>query len=287
MGWSYYEIEGVDNPIWLNIQKFMEAHPNITVTRDERFTTGWEDGDNGLLLLQDAALLEGTLPDIFFNPKAAESYDKGMTLDLTPYIRTDEEAQDITPNALAGMMTYDNREMWGIPWQGVGPLVAINVGLLDAYGIDRPSYDWTYAEYEAIRNQLGDLNTNNECVFPGVIDFSLFGANYFDNVPGGYKGYNIETQRFDFANAPGYGSWLQKVAQEAIQGWHFNDLDETAREAKCPVGITDSWLNGVRAINSIYLYEFNARVKDMVDNGKTIDIYPYPTAPEGGETYLS
>ncbi|AIO18872.1 hypothetical protein KQ51_00993 [Candidatus Izimaplasma bacterium HR1] len=283
MGWSYYEIEGTDNPVWSSIQKFMEVYPNITVTRDERFTTGWEDGDNGLLLLQESALLEGSLPDIYFNPKAAETYDKGMTLDLNPYIRTDEEAQMITPNALAGMMTYDNREMWGIPWQGVGPLVVVNTSLLAEYGLTAPGYDWTYAEYEALRAVLGNLNTNDECVFPGVIDFSLFGANYFDGVPGGYKGYNIETQRFDFASATNYGTWLQTVATEAISGWHFYDLEETAREEKCP-GIADSWVGGKRAINTMYLYEFNAKVNEMVSRGFDIDIYPYPEAPTGGET---
>lgn len=283
MGWSYYEIEGTDNPVWLTIQKFMQKYPNITVTRDERFTTGWEDGDNGLLLVQEDALLAGNLPDIYFNPKGAETYDKGMTLDLTPYIKTDEEAQMITPNALSGMRTYDNLEMWGIPWQGVGPLVVINKSLLAEYGITAPGYDWTYTEYEALRSVLGNLNTNGECVFPGVIDFSLFGANYFDSVPGGYKGYNIESQRFDFANATGYGTWLQTVATEAISGWHFFDLDEARREEKCP-GINDSWSGGKRAINTIYLYEFNDRVTSMVSRNFDIDIYPYPVAPEGGQT---
>ncbi len=283
MGFSYYGDVDEDNAVWMNVLKFMEEYDNITVTRNPVYSSGWENGDDGLLLIQKQALSEGSLPDVFFNPKGAETYDAGMTIDLKPYIDTDEEAQFITPNALSGMMTYDNLEMWGIPWQGVGPLVAVNVGLLDTLNIDAPGYDWTYDEYEAIRDQIGALNDADQCVFPGVIDFSYFGANYFDSVPNGYRGYNTVTQRFDFAEATGFGSWLEGVAAEAKQGWHYWDLDETTRETVCP-GITDSWTDGVRGINTIYLWEFNSSVNTMVNKGFDIDVYPYPVAPEGGQT---
>lgn len=283
MGYSYYGDDNEANAVWQNVLKFMEQYPNITVTRDPLFSSGWENGDDGLLVLQEAALLSGTLPDINHNPKGAETYDKGMTLDLTPYIQTDEEAEFITPNALSGMMTYDNLEMWGIPWQGVGPMVILNTGLLEALDIDLPGYDWTYAEYESLRNEVGAITNAGQCVFPGVIDFSIFGPNYFDSVPNGYKGYNTETQRFDFAGATAYGAWLESVATEAKQGWHFFDLDEADRETLCE-GVSDSWTGGVRAINTVMLYEFNAGINTMVNNGQTVDIYPYPVAPAGGST---
>jgi multiple sugar transport system substrate-binding protein len=283
MGFSYYGPIDEENAVWLNVLKFMEAYPNITVTRDPLFSAGWENGDDGLLALQENALAEGNLPEIFFNPKGAETYDKGMTLDLTPYIKTDAEAEFITPNALSGMLTHDNLEMWGIPWQGVGPLVVVNTGLLDAIGIPLPSYDWTYEEYEAVRDQVGELTDAGSCIFPGVIDFSYFGANYFDSVPNGYRGYNTVTQRFDFADAVGYGAWLEGVASEAKQGWHYWDLTETDRETICP-DIADSWTDGVRAFNTIYLYEFNSAINTMVNKTFEVDIYPYPVAPEGGQT---
>jgi len=283
IGYSYYGADDATNAVWMNILKFMEKYPNISVTRDPLYTSGWENGDDGLLLIQENALLEGTLPDVFFNPKGAETYDKGMTLDLKPYIDTDEEAQFITPNAISGMMTYDNLQMWGIPWQGVGPLVSVNTGLLADLGIAAPSYDWTYEEYEALRSQIGSITNAGQCVFPGVIDFSIFGPNYFDSVPNGYKGYNTITKRFDFAGATNYGSWLESVATEAKQGWHFFDLSETDAETKCP-DVTDSWTDGVRGINTIYLWEFNSAVSRMVDKGFEIDIYPYPVAPAGGQT---
>jgi multiple sugar transport system substrate-binding protein len=283
MGFSYYGDVDEDNAVWMNVLKFMEKYPNITVTRNPLYSSGWEGGDDGLLLIQEAALLEGTLPDIFFNPKGAETYDKGMTLDLTPYVDTDEEAQFITPNALSGMRTYDNEEIWGIPWQGVGPMVAVNTGLLEDLGIAIPGYDWTYAEYEALRSEIGVITDAGQCVFPGVIDWEFGGANYFDSIPNGYRGYNIVTQRFDFARATNFGSWLEQVAAEAKRGWHYYDLEETDRELLCP-DVTDSWTDGVRGVNTIYLWEFNSAVNTMVNKNFEIDIYPYPVAPEGGET---
>jgi multiple sugar transport system substrate-binding protein len=286
MGFSYYGIDDDNNAVWKNVLKFMEQYPNIHVTRDPLFAGGWEGGDDGLLILQEAAAAEGTLPDIFFNPKGAETYDKGMTLDLTPYIETDQEATFITPNALSGMRTYDNLEIWGIPWQGVGPITAVNTTLLDQLGIEKPSYDWTYDEYEALRDQVKVINANGQCVFPGVIDFSYFGANYFDSVPNGYRGYNTVTQRFDFADATNYGAWMEKVALEAKNGYHFYDMTVIAPEQlalKCP-DITDSWTDGREAIHTIYLWEFNAAIDRMVNKGFDVDIYPYPIAPEGGTT---
>lgn len=281
IGFSYYGADNDTNAVWMNIEKFMEQYPNITVTRDPLYSSGWDNGDDGLLLIQEQAAQEGTLPDVYFNPKGAETYDRGMTLDLTPYLATDEESVYITENALSGMYTYDNAEIWGIPWQGVGPMVAINLTLLSNLGIEAPDYDWTYEEYEALRDAVGAITDTGACVFPGVIDFSIEGSNYFDSVPGGYKGYNIVTQRFDFASALNYGSWLEQVAAEAKNGWHFYDLSDTDAETLCP-DITDSWTDGVRAINTIMLYSFNDSVDSMVNRGYNIDIYPFPTAPEGG-----
>lgn len=283
IGYSYYGADDATNSVWMNIEKFMEKYPNITVTRNPQFTSGW-NGDDELLLIQAAAAEEGTLPDVFFNPKGAETYDKKMTLDLTPYFSTDKESLYVTENAISGMVTQDGAEIWGIPWQGVGPIVAVNLSLLDELDIDAPSYDWTYEEYEALRSEVALYNSYDRCVFPGVIDFSIFGPNYFDSVPNGYKGYNIQTRQFEFAGAVNYGNWLASVANEAKQGLHFYDLDESGLASKNCNEISNSWLDGVRAIDTIFLWSFNESVTAMEQNSEEIDIYPYPVAPEGGNT---
>jgi multiple sugar transport system substrate-binding protein len=284
IGYSYYGADDEMNSVFQNIEKFMAKYPKITVERDPLYSSGWEGGDDGLLLIQTAALEEGTLPDVFFNPKGAETYDKGMTLDLTPYFRTDDESIYVTDNAISGMITQDGKEIWGMPWQGVGPIAAINLTLLETLDIDAPSYDWTYEEYEDLRGEVELINQADQCVFPGIIDFSIFGPNYFDNVPNGYKGYNIETRQFEFAGAINYGTWLESVANEAKRGLHFYDLDEAALAQKNCTEINDSWLDGVRAVNTINLWSFNESITAMESNGQTIDIYPYPVAPTGGNT---
>jgi multiple sugar transport system substrate-binding protein len=162
-------------------------------------------------------------------------------------------------------------------------MTAVNITLLDSLGIDAPSYDWTYEEYEALRDEIGVITDAGQCIFPGVIDFSYFGANYFDSIPNGYRGYNTVTQRFDFARATNWGAWMEQVAAEAKKGWHYWDLDETTRETLCP-DVVDSWTDGRRGINTIYLWEFNSAVNSMLNKGFEIDIYPYPIAPEGGTT---
>ena len=283
IGFSYYGEDNETNSVYQNIEKFMLAYPNITVERSATFTSGWSSDDD-LLLIQVAAATEGTLPDVYFNPKGAETYDKGMTLDLTPYFETDEESVWVTDNALSGMETQDGQEIWGIPWQGVGPIVAVNLTLLEKLDIDAPGYDWTYEEYEDLRGEVELINQADQCVFPGVIDFSIFGPNYFDSVPNGYKGYNIDTREFDFAGATNYGAWLENVANEAKRGLHFYDLDEAGLAQKNCTDITNPWLSGVRAIDTIQLYSFNESVAAMEASGQTIDIYPYPVAPEGGTT---
>lgn len=283
IGFSYYGADDATNSVWMNILNFMEKYPNITVTRNPQFVSGWSSDDE-LLEIQAAAATQGELPDVFFNPKGAETYDKGMTLDLKPYFYTDKESLYVTQNALSGMLTVDGEEIWGIPWQGVGPIVAINLSLLEKLDIDAPSYDWTYQDYEDLRKEVATYNEFDQCVFPGVIDFSIFGPNYFDNVPNGYKGYNIQTRQFDFAGATAYGDWLASVANEAKQGLHFYDLDEAGLAAKNCTDINDSWLDGVRAVNTIFLWSFNESVTAMEANSEEIDIYPYPVAPEGGNT---
>lgn len=284
MGYSYYGADDATNSVWQNVEKFMEKYPNITVTRDPLYSSGWEGGDDGLLLIQKAAAKEGTLPDVYFNPKGAETYDGKFTLDLTPYFRTDEESVYVTENAISGMKAQDGKEIWGIPWQGVGPIAAVNLTLLETLDIDAPGYDWTYADYEALRGEVELINQADQCYFPGVIDFSIFGPNYFDSIPNGYKGYNIVDGDFQFAGATNYGTWLETVANEAKRGLHYYDLDEAGLAAKNCSEITNPWLDGVRAIDTIFLWSFNESITAMESNGQTIDIYPYPTAPEGGNT---
>ncbi|UTI42413.1 ABC transporter substrate-binding protein [Niallia sp. RD1] len=267
----------------LNIKKFMEKYPNITVTRDRQFTGEMDDFEKMEVLTARAS--EGTLPDVFYSPLAAEAYDRELTLDLTPYIESDEEADSISDNARSFMMSYDGEEIYGVPWMSVSQFPAINLKLLKENNISIPSYDWTYEEYENLRSEVAQL-TPSKPIFPGIIDFSELGPHYFDSIPNGWKGYNSETERWDFSGSPKFGEWFELVAKEGKQGLHFYDLTEEERVSK--VGnLGWPWGDGLEAIGNVWMYALSSDVNELVKNREMdIDIYPMPQAPEGGSTSL-
>ncbi|WP_332693589.1 ABC transporter substrate-binding protein [Halalkalibacter lacteus] len=278
----YGENDGT-NPIFLNIQKFMEKYPNITVVRDRQFAADEEDFTQMEMLTARAN--ERNLPDIFYSPLAAEAYDRELTLDLTPYIEADPEAEWISENAKRVMKTYDGEEIYGIPWMSVGQFPAINTRLLRENNIQVPTYDWTYQDYEDLRSEVAKLTPDNP-IFPGIIEFQDHGAHYFDSIPNGWLGYNIESERWDFTNSKRYGEWFEQVAREGIEGLHFYDLPEAERIEK--VGnLGWAWGDGLEAVSNMWMFALSGDVGELVVNREMeIDIYPMPEAPEGGSTSI-
>ena len=231
---DFYDDDDSLNTLYRNAVKWAEQYPNITLVRDERFkkaVTG--DSDELAMEMLVAASQDQSMPDIFYAPLSAEAYDQDLVLDLAPYVRTDSEARAIQENALQFMVSFDRKTVWGVPYMSVAQYPAINVGMLESLNIPVPDYDWTYEEYEALRDQVGAFTDNGSCAFPGLIDFSRHGLNYFDNVPNGWNGFDVEKQRFDFSAGQGYGAWLTEEANEGNKGWHFFDLSLSEQEAVC------------------------------------------------------
>ncbi|GKX28404.1 hypothetical protein SH1V18_08840 [Vallitalea longa] len=279
----FYGTEDNQNAMFLNIKKFMEKYPNIKVTRDTQFKEQIDDFEE--LEMLTARSVESTLPDIFYSPMSAEVYDRELVLDLTPYLESDEEASMISENAKEFMQSYDKKIVYGIPYQSVGRLPALNLKLLRENNIEIPSYDWTYEDYENLRKEVAKLTPNNP-IFPGIIDFSEIGPNYFDSIPNGWKGYNFETGRFDFTNSEKFGEWFELVAKEGKEGLHFYDLSEEERTAKCG-NFGWPWGDGLEAVGNVWLYSFSTDIQTLnKDRELDIDIYPMPKAPEGGTTSI-
>jgi len=269
------------NPVYLNIRKFSEKYPNITVVRDRQFAVEQSDPDE--LEILTARAMEGTLPDVFYSPMSAEAYDRELTLDLTPYLEADPESKWISENARSFMKTYDDKETYGIPWMSVAQFPALNLKLLRENNIAIPPYNWTYEDYENLRTEIAKLTPNNP-IFPGMIDFIEIGTHYFDSIPNGWKGFNTETKRFDYANSKKFGEWLDLVSKEGKQGLHFYDLSEEEREKKAG-NLGWAWGDGLEAVSNVWMYALSGDVNELVKNRKMeIDIYPMPKAPEGGST---
>lgn len=271
------------NPIYLNIKKFTEKYPNIKVTRDRQFAIEQPDGDE--LEILTARAMEGTLPDIFYSPLSAEVYDRELTLDLTPYLEADPDSKWISENARSFMQTYDGKEVYGIPWMSVAQFPALNLKLLRENNIAIPPYNWTYDDYEHLRSEVAKLTPNNP-IWPGMIEFIEFGSHYFDSIPNGWKGFNMETRRFDYTNSKKFGEWLDQVSKEGKQGLHFYDLTEEER-AKKAGNLGWSWGDGLEAVGNVWMYALSSDVNELIKTRKMeIDIYPMPQAPEGGTTSI-
>jgi len=282
---DFYDDEDELNTLFRNALKWAEKYPNITVVRDQRFKKATtNDSDDVLLELLTAASQDGSMPDIYYSPRSAEVYDQDLTLDLTPYLRTDEEARYISSNAFEFMTSFDGQEIWGLPYMSVSLFAVVNRGLLKEKNIPIPSYDWTYEEYETMRAKVGLMTDSGQCIFPGIINFSEIGPHYFDGIPNGWKGFNIKTQRFDFTNAVNYGAWLTEEAAEGDRGWHFWDLETSQREAICG-SYGNPWADGFQAVESTWFYMLSTNVQDWIlTRGLDIDVYPLPQAPAGGVT---
>lgn len=279
----YYGENDDTNPLFLNIRKFAEKYPNIKVTRDRQFAV--EQADTDELEILTARAMEGTLPDVFYSPLSAEAYDRELTLDLTPYLDADAESKWISENARSFMKTYDSKEIYGIPWMSVAQFPTINLKLLRENNIAIPSYNWTYEDYEHLRSEVAKLTPNNP-IFPGMMDFSEIGPHYFDGIPNGWKGFNIDTRKFDFTGSVHYGEWLDRVSKEGKEGLHFWDLPEDERVKK--VGNLGSpWADGLEAVSNMWMYALSSDATELIKNRKMeIDIYPMPKAPEGGVTAI-
>lgn len=284
---DFYDDDDSLNTLFRNAKEWAAQYPNITLVRDDRFKKATtNDDDNALLELLTAASQDGSMPDIYYSPTSAEVYDQDLTLDLTPYLRTDDEARYITDNAFEFMTSFDGLEIWGVPYMSVSQFPVVNVGLLRDKNITVPSYDWTYDDYEALRDEVGTFTDSGVCLFPGIIDFSETGPNYFDGVPNGWKGFNIETQRFDYTSAVNFGNWLTEEAAEGERGWHFYDLDATDQENLCG-SYGWPWGDGFQTLDNMWMYSLSTDVNTLVKTRNLdIDIYPMPQAPEGGKTAL-
>jgi len=284
---DFYDDDNDLNTLFRNAMKWADQYPNITLVRDERFKKSvTNDDDNYLLELLTVASQENTMPDIYYSPLSAEVYDQDLTLDLTPYLRTDEEARFITNNSFEFMTSFDGQEIWGVPYMSVSQFPVVNVGLLREKNVQIPTYNWTYQNYEDLRSTVGTITNSGLCVFPGIIDFSDHGPNYFDAVANGWKGFNIKTQRFDYSSSENFGSWLSEEASEADKGWHFYDLEVAQQESICG-SYGWPWGDGFQAIDNMWFFNLSTDINNLVKTRELdIDIYPMPQAPDGGITSL-
>ena len=121
---------------------FMEKHPNIKVTAEYQGFDGYHDK----LMTQISSATE---PDVFQlenNVYFASLAANDKLGDLTPYIGNQLKLDDYPENALTWAQ-YKGVQ-YGVPSGLNGPLFIWNKNLFDAAGVEYPTNDWTWDDFE-------------------------------------------------------------------------------------------------------------------------------------------
>ncbi len=267
------------------VDAFMKKYPNITV-EFSNVLTGLDDAQQLETLSAMAVDDVNSVPEVFQVNDPAATGVRNMAADLTPYLTTDEDYAKYVPAAFkASMENVSGSELISVPWGSAFQVVMINTSLLEEYNVAVPGQDWTYEDYQAAREKILSATKAGTCVFPGTIDFTEIGATYFDGTGFGYKGFDLENDKFKLAEATKFGEWLQEMADESSQGYDFPTLSDEQKESKCP-GISSPWNSGLMAFQSYNSWDYAHNMKEIaeVNPEDKYVLYPFPKAPEGGYT---
>ena len=129
-------LHGIFDPI---IAQFEKDHPNIKIDMQD---LGWSDAEKTLQTMSASK----TLPDVMYHLPATifDLADKGLILDLTPYV-DDELKNDMYPAMLqAGQ--YDGKQ-YMISCGGTGLIMWYNADMFKQAGLDPDAPPKTWAEF--------------------------------------------------------------------------------------------------------------------------------------------
>ncbi len=129
---------------------FMEKHPDIKVTAEYQGFDGYHDK----LMTQ---ISSGTEPDVYQldnNVYFASLAANNMLGDLTPYIGNEIKLDDYPENALTWAQ-YKGVQ-YGVPSGLNGPLFIWNKKIFDEAGVEYPSNDWTWDDFEKAAQTIYD-----------------------------------------------------------------------------------------------------------------------------------
>lgn len=135
------------------IDAFMEANPDVKIDLIDIPSTDYNTKLNTMLN-------GGSQLDVYFIKQADMTksfYDKGQLLDLTPYI--EESGVDMAAyNGTADGFNFDGKQ-YGLPVRTDFYVLYYNKDLFDAKGLEYPSNDMTWTEFEELAGKLsGDGN---------------------------------------------------------------------------------------------------------------------------------
>ncbi|MEM7125717.1 MAG: extracellular solute-binding protein [Chloroflexota bacterium] len=230
--------------------------------------------------LQLARQASGTLWDLVFSgikwfPFSAS---KGMFLALDDHLATRDDANldDFFETALEGGKL--DGSLYGLPYEihpGNPALVALNLDLLEAAGVEPPTDDWNVNDYSGLAGQLADPDNN------------VFGTNY---LPGNY--YDFESLSRAYGHDlmdPERKQFMitDEINSEAARWLTSLRTDLNAAPPRTEVGTEGiDFISGVFGTAVTGSYSVNGWTQQIGDNFN-VDWVLFPLGPEGHRGYTA
>ncbi|HWQ06978.1 MAG TPA: extracellular solute-binding protein [Feifaniaceae bacterium] len=194
------------------LEAFRAQYPNVTV--EEVPFAGSTGGAFNEFLTQRAAAND--MPDMMwldwndFAPEVAS----GFVMPLNDLIAGDPDAEYV-PAGMTDPYTY-NGKLYALPCQMNAMGITINLDMLDALNIERPSYDWTFAEFEELLKKAISADTVGAATLEDLDQvYSAQAAGFM------YPAYDAVNQTFDFTNkwVPAMNKLAELRAIPGLEAW--------------------------------------------------------------------
>ena len=194
------------------LEAFRAKYPNITVV--EVPFPGSTGGAFNEFLAQCAT--SNTMPDVLWNDwnDFAPEVASGYVMPLNDFLAADPESEYV-PSGMTDPYTY-NDKVYALPMQINAMGITMNLDLLEELNIEKPSYDWTLAEFEEICKKAITADT---CAAATLEDldqvYSAQAEGYF------YPAYDYVNQEFHFADkwVPAMNKLAELSAVPGLEAW--------------------------------------------------------------------
>lgn len=269
------------------LDAFRAQYPNVTV--EEVPFAGSTGGAFNEFLTQRAAAND--MPDVMwldwndFAPEVAS----GFVMPLNDLMAGDPDAEYV-PAGMTDPYTY-NGKLYALPCQMNAMGITINLDMLEALNLDKPSYDWTFAEFEDLLKKAISADSVGAATLEDLDQvYSAQAAGYM------YPAYDAANQTFDFTNmwVPAMNKLAELRAIPGLEAWSMrfpkNEDGTTSMDSEyvAKFGEAGKDDNHYTFKNGMALLCTNATWNDnwMRSECKvTWDYWPYPRMDESTPVY--
>lgn len=270
------EVETIES---LMVKEFTKKYPNVKVEMKlVGESSEWDTNMLGLLEIDD-------LPDVFLVNRLENFLPLGMMADITEMYNHDSDTQYIF-DSIKDLGVYKGKR-YVIPTYIYPSFWIVNLDLLKQYNVQKPSYDWTWDQMEAIAQQCYDPTQN----IWGIYGHSQYYYEYpkvlenKTNPDNGWFGASYDGEKFNF-NSNSFLQAMNHLEEAWAVGYVKSGLsDEEIYEMYGKDALTwDPRYNGKVAIWREASWSFKEYLDDITFE---FDIYPAPSGVGMGNTDIA